>query len=138
MRVTWIFAGFLGKSLTRHLNRIWNYFCKGAIGTVGLTLTFPVLCVVGSTLSIVAAVLVPAWLVNLFPDFLNPLVSILLYSEVKLLSSLNNGCLYFAVSHCWRILSLVVFLFEWKLKMDILLKLLFIFFWCKMLNDIYI
>ncbi|XP_056019360.1 uncharacterized protein LOC125672084 isoform X3 [Ostrea edulis] len=54
--------GFLGKSLTRHLNRIWNYFCKGAIGTVGLTLTFPVLCVVGSTLSIVAAVLVPAWM----------------------------------------------------------------------------
>ncbi|XP_062594006.1 uncharacterized protein LOC134255480 isoform X1 [Saccostrea cucullata] len=53
--------GFLGKSFTRHLNRIWNYFFKGVVGTVGLTLTYPLLCIVGSALSIIAAILVPAW-----------------------------------------------------------------------------
>ncbi|XP_022314520.2 uncharacterized protein LOC111119021 isoform X2 [Crassostrea virginica] len=53
--------GFLGKSLTRHLNRIWNYFFKGALGSFFLTLTYPLMCVGGSALSLIAALLVPVW-----------------------------------------------------------------------------
>ena len=58
------FSGFLGKSLTRHLNRIWNYFFKGALGSFFLTLTYPLMCVGGSALSLIGALLVPVWLVN--------------------------------------------------------------------------
>lgn len=58
------FLGFLGKSFTRHLNRIWNYFFKGTLGSILLTLTYPLMCLGGSALSIIAALLVPVWWVD--------------------------------------------------------------------------
>ena len=59
--VTLFTTGFLGKSLTRHFNRLWNYFVKGAMGSTLLVLCFPVMCVVASTLSLVTAVTSPIW-----------------------------------------------------------------------------
>ncbi|XP_052685923.1 uncharacterized protein LOC128165435 isoform X5 [Crassostrea angulata] len=53
--------GFLGKSFTRHINRIWNYFFKGTLGSILLTLTYPLMCIGGSALSIIAALMVPVW-----------------------------------------------------------------------------
>ncbi|KAJ8317953.1 hypothetical protein KUTeg_003044 [Tegillarca granosa] len=54
--------GFLGKSLTRHLNRFWNIILKGAVGSVLLCVCYPVLCVLGSGASILVAVTAPAWI----------------------------------------------------------------------------
>ncbi|XP_005097291.1 uncharacterized protein LOC101859401 [Aplysia californica] len=53
--------GFLGKSLTRHFNRFWNFVVKGALGSTLVVLVFPVLCLGVSTLSLIAAVLSPVW-----------------------------------------------------------------------------
>ncbi|XP_059139647.1 uncharacterized protein LOC131927817 [Physella acuta] len=53
--------GFLGKSLTRHLNRFWNYVIKGVFGSVSIVLVFPVMCVTASTLSLAAAIMAPVW-----------------------------------------------------------------------------
>ncbi|XP_045212309.2 uncharacterized protein LOC123563530 [Mercenaria mercenaria] len=53
--------GFLGKSFTRHLNRFWNYVVKGFFGSLMLVFTFPVLCIVTTTLSLTMAVTAPAW-----------------------------------------------------------------------------
>ncbi|CAG5132948.1 unnamed protein product, partial [Candidula unifasciata] len=54
-------TGFLGKSLTRHFNRFWNYVVKGALGSIGIVLVFPALCISASTLSLAAALLTPIW-----------------------------------------------------------------------------
>ncbi|GFS15118.1 Gmk_2 protein [Elysia marginata] len=54
-------TGFLGKSMTRHFNRLWNYVLKGAVGSVITVLVMPVACVATSTLSLLAAVLSPLW-----------------------------------------------------------------------------
>jgi len=51
----------LGKSLTRHLNRFWNYVMKGVFGSLLLILVFPVLCVVTSLLSCVLGLTAPLW-----------------------------------------------------------------------------
>jgi hypothetical protein len=54
-------SGFLGKSFTRQVNRVWNYGCKGAMGSASLVLCFTPLCLLTSMLSIVAAVTAPLW-----------------------------------------------------------------------------
>ncbi|KAH3866809.1 hypothetical protein DPMN_029932, partial [Dreissena polymorpha] len=54
--------GFLGKGVTRHLNRFWNYFVKGVCGSVLLVVSFPALCVVTSTSSLCLAILAPVWM----------------------------------------------------------------------------
>ncbi|KAK8782529.1 hypothetical protein V5799_016141 [Amblyomma americanum] len=51
--------GFVGKGLSRHLNRIWNYLVKGLVGTVLLVLLFPVVSLVVCSASLVAALLAP-------------------------------------------------------------------------------
>ncbi|CAG0922066.1 unnamed protein product [Notodromas monacha] len=48
--------GFLGKTYARHLNRFWNYFLKGILGTVVLVLCFPLLCFCVSIGSLAMAV----------------------------------------------------------------------------------
>ncbi|KAK3091951.1 hypothetical protein FSP39_023952 [Pinctada imbricata] len=53
--------GFLGKSLTRHFNRFWNYVIKGSVGSVAICLFFPALCVLSSTASLTLAITAPAW-----------------------------------------------------------------------------
>ncbi|KAL1473617.1 hypothetical protein MTO96_038575, partial [Rhipicephalus appendiculatus] len=39
-------SGFVGKGLSRQVNRAWNYLVKGLVGTVLLVLVFPVLSLV--------------------------------------------------------------------------------------------
>lgn len=39
-------TGFIGKGLTRHTNRVWNYFIKGLFGTIGLVFVFPLLSLI--------------------------------------------------------------------------------------------
>ncbi|KAL3877445.1 hypothetical protein ACJMK2_035151 [Sinanodonta woodiana] len=55
-------TGFLGKSCTRHFNRVWNYVLKGALGSVLLVTVFPVLCVTFSGISLAAAITTPVWI----------------------------------------------------------------------------
>ncbi|WAQ96246.1 hypothetical protein MAR_028936, partial [Mya arenaria] len=50
---------FLGKSCTRHLNRFWNYVCKGVCGSVLVVVSFPILCVTVSACSMVLAITAP-------------------------------------------------------------------------------
>ncbi|XP_067672611.1 uncharacterized protein [Haliotis asinina] len=54
-------TGFLGKSFTRHINRIWNYVVKGAFGSLVLSVVFPVFCVVTSSVSLILSITSPLW-----------------------------------------------------------------------------
>jgi hypothetical protein len=54
-------TGFIGKGMTRHLNRIWNYFVKGFLGTLLILFIFPVLCISVSLTSICFAIAAPFW-----------------------------------------------------------------------------
>ncbi|XP_030754371.1 uncharacterized protein LOC115881129 isoform X2 [Sitophilus oryzae] len=55
-------TGFIGKGLTRHLNRIWNYFFKGLFGTIALVFVFPVVCLFIITTSLLIAVTAIFWM----------------------------------------------------------------------------
>lgn len=48
--------------MTRHLNRIWNYFVKGFLGTLLILFIFPLLCVSVSFTSICFAIAAPLWI----------------------------------------------------------------------------
>lgn len=54
-------TGFIGKGMTRHMNRIWNYLIKGFFGTLAWTVLFPIVCVVISTISIIFALCAIIW-----------------------------------------------------------------------------
>lgn len=55
-------TGFIGKGLTRHINRIWNYFIKGVFGTIGLVIVFPVVCLGVITSSMFIAITTAVWM----------------------------------------------------------------------------
>ncbi|XP_057659864.1 uncharacterized protein LOC130896097 isoform X1 [Diorhabda carinulata] len=55
-------TGFIGKGLTRHLNRIWNYFIKGLFGTLLIVLVFPVVCFLVTFASFFVAVTSVVWM----------------------------------------------------------------------------
>ncbi|XP_043653946.1 uncharacterized protein LOC122620516 isoform X1 [Drosophila teissieri] len=55
-------TGFIGKGLTRNLNRTWNYFVKGFLGTMVILFAFPLICLAASLLSIILAVTAPLWI----------------------------------------------------------------------------
>lgn len=48
--------------MTRNLNRTWNYFVKGFLGTVVILFAFPFICLAASLLSIALAVTAPLWI----------------------------------------------------------------------------
>lgn len=48
--------------MTRALDRIWNYFCKGFICTMALVIFFPILCVTVSITSILFGLAAPIWI----------------------------------------------------------------------------
>ena len=58
-----IFLGFIGKGMTRHLNRLWNYGAKGLLGTLIILFVFPIVCVLASVSSLVIAFTAILWLV---------------------------------------------------------------------------
>ncbi|XP_069968935.1 uncharacterized protein [Bactrocera oleae] len=55
-------TGFIGKGLTRNLNRVWNYFFKGFLGTLIILFAFPLICLATSFLSIALALTAPLWI----------------------------------------------------------------------------
>ncbi|XP_037093776.1 uncharacterized protein LOC119113590 [Pollicipes pollicipes] len=54
-------TGFIGKDMTRHLNRVWNYVLKGVLGTLLMVLVFPASCLLVSLGSLLLAAAVPLW-----------------------------------------------------------------------------
>lgn len=74
-------TGFIGKGLTRHLNRIWNYFIKGFLGTMIILFLFPVICLGTSILSIFFALTSPLWM---------PAVTITLHLYMMLIYDLDS------------------------------------------------
>jgi len=63
-----IFLGFIGKGMTRHLNRLWNYGAKGLLGTLIILFVFPVMCVLASVSSLIIALTAILWLVSHIMD----------------------------------------------------------------------
>ncbi|XP_058821698.1 uncharacterized protein LOC131683602 isoform X2 [Topomyia yanbarensis] len=55
-------TGFVGKGMTRHLNRLYNYFVKGFLGSLLILTMFPLLCVSVSISSIAFAIAAPLWM----------------------------------------------------------------------------
>ena len=55
-------TGFIGKGMTRHLNRVYNYFVKGFLGSLIILILFPVLCISVSCTSIFFAITAPLWM----------------------------------------------------------------------------
>ncbi|XP_054282157.1 uncharacterized protein LOC128999597 isoform X1 [Macrosteles quadrilineatus] len=55
-------TGFIGKGLTRQLNRVWNYGVKGMMGTLALVVIFPAICLLVSLLSLLIAVTAFLWM----------------------------------------------------------------------------
>lgn len=55
-------TGFIGKGMTRHINRLWNYIVKGLLGTLGIILVFPVVCLLISCGSLAVTVTAIFWM----------------------------------------------------------------------------
>ncbi len=55
-------TGFIGKGLTRHMNRMWNYVFKGFLGTIVILFLYPIVCVAACAGSILLAVTAPLWM----------------------------------------------------------------------------
>lgn len=58
----YICTGFIGKGLTRHINRVWNYVIKGTFGTICILLLFPITCLLVAILSLLAAATAFIWM----------------------------------------------------------------------------
>lgn len=74
-------TGFIGKGLTRHLNRIWNYFIKGFLGTLLILFIFPLLCISVSFTSIFFALTAFLWI---------PCVTIILHLYMMLIYDMDS------------------------------------------------
>ncbi|XP_066597146.1 uncharacterized protein [Prorops nasuta] len=55
-------TGFIGKGMTRHINRLWNYGAKGLLGTLIILFIFPVVCIVASLSSFIIALTAIMWM----------------------------------------------------------------------------
>lgn len=55
-------TGFIGKGMTRHINRLWNYIVKGLLGTLGIILVFPLVCLLISCGSLAITVTAIFWM----------------------------------------------------------------------------
>lgn len=76
-----LFIGFIGKGLTRNLNRIWNYFIKGFLGTLIILFAFPLICLSVSLLSFCLALTAPLWI---------PVFTLLLHAYMILIYDLDS------------------------------------------------
>ncbi|KAL5274491.1 hypothetical protein ACFFRR_000922 [Megaselia abdita] len=84
-------TGFIGKGFTRNMDRVWNYFFKGFLGTVLLLIGFPLICLITTVLSIFLAVTSPVW-VPVFTTALH-LYMILIYDLDSPDPSKNRYCI---------------------------------------------
>ncbi|XP_044008897.1 uncharacterized protein LOC122852871 isoform X2 [Aphidius gifuensis] len=75
-------TGFIGKGMTRHINRLWNYGVKGLLGTICILFLFPIICILTSITSLIIAISAFIWMpivtlifycfMGLFIDFDSP------------------------------------------------------------------
>ncbi|XP_063709490.1 uncharacterized protein LOC134837994 isoform X3 [Culicoides brevitarsis] len=73
-------TGFIGKGITRQLNRLYNYVIKGFLGTFMILFLFPLLCIVVSGTSIFFALTAPLWI---------PFVTIILHIYIMLIYDID-------------------------------------------------
>lgn len=76
-------TGFIGKGITRQLNRIYNYVLKGFLGTCMILFMFPIVCVASSGISIFFAFTAPIWI---------PCVTICLHLFMMFVYDLDCPC----------------------------------------------
>ncbi|XP_060827871.1 uncharacterized protein LOC132913490 isoform X1 [Bombus pascuorum] len=74
-------TGFIGKGMTRHLNRLWNYGVKGLLGTLIILFVFPVVCIVTSLGSLLIALTAVLWM---------PLITLALHAFMALIMDLDS------------------------------------------------
>ncbi|XP_008551796.1 uncharacterized protein LOC103574176 isoform X1 [Microplitis demolitor] len=74
-------TGFIGKGMTRHINRLWNYGVKGLMGTMGILFLFPIICIIASFSSLVIAISAFLWM---------PMVTLLLHGFMALVMDLDS------------------------------------------------
>ncbi|KMQ94296.1 hypothetical protein RF55_5560 [Lasius niger] len=74
-------TGFIGKGMTRHLNRLWNYGAKGLLGTLIILFVFPVICIMASVSSLMIALTAVLWM---------PLVTLTLHAFMALIMDLDS------------------------------------------------
>ncbi|XP_063981609.1 uncharacterized protein LOC135164835 isoform X2 [Diachasmimorpha longicaudata] len=74
-------TGFIGKGMTRHINRMWNYGGKGLLGTLGILFVFPIICIVASLGSLIIALSAFVWM---------PLVTLALHAFMALVIDLDS------------------------------------------------
>ncbi|KAK0162025.1 hypothetical protein PV327_008401 [Microctonus hyperodae] len=74
-------TGFIGKGLTRHINRLWNYGFKGLLGTLGILFVFPIICIIASFSSLVIAFSAFLWM---------PLITLALHAFMALVMDLDT------------------------------------------------
>ncbi|XP_050419885.1 uncharacterized protein LOC126832893 isoform X2 [Adelges cooleyi] len=74
-------TGFIGKGMTRHMNRFWNYIIKGIFGTLAMMIFFPLACLLSSFMSLIVALTGPIWM---------PLVTLLLHVFNGLIYDLDS------------------------------------------------
>lgn len=56
-----LYSGFIGKGMTRQMNKTWNYIGKGVLGTLGIVFIFPTLCLLTTILSLAIACTAFLW-----------------------------------------------------------------------------
>lgn len=47
--------------MTRHINRVYNYFFKGFLGTIAIVFLFPIVCILTSLVCFLMALATPIW-----------------------------------------------------------------------------
>ncbi|XP_051167467.1 uncharacterized protein LOC127285474 isoform X1 [Leptopilina boulardi] len=93
-------TGFIGKGMTRHINRFWNYGVKGLLGTLVILFIFPVVCILISFGSLFIALTAIMWM---------PLITLILHSFMALVVDLDcpepnqNRYLVVLEALCWNI-----------------------------------
>lgn len=87
-----ILLGFIGKGMTRHLNRLWNYGAKGLLGTLIILFVFPVVCILASVASLIVALTAVLWLVFHFRIVIQS--SLISRFRTGFSSSALSGCLW--------------------------------------------
>ncbi|BET01876.1 Hypothetical protein NTJ_14694 [Nesidiocoris tenuis] len=74
-------TGFIGKEMTRQLNKTWNYIGKGVFGTLGIVLIFPVVCLLSTIICLAIAATAFIWM---------PVVTLLLQIGMGLFYDLDS------------------------------------------------
>uniref|UniRef100_A0A8D8Y4T6 Uncharacterized protein n=1 Tax=Cacopsylla melanoneura TaxID=428564 RepID=A0A8D8Y4T6_9HEMI len=108
-------TGFIGKGLTRHVNRVWNYLIKGVLGCLVLTLVFPVACILTTIVCLLLALTAVIWV---------PLVTLALHLGMALVYDLDCPDPGFRNRYCVILEALLVNIFLQGLVQPVLALLI--------------